>query len=176
MYIIVGLGNDEPKYEHTYHNVGFMTIDKLAKKYGLTFSKTKYHAHVAEGLIEGNKVVLLKPTTYMNLSGVAVSEAVNKLKIPYENLIVLYDDIDLPAGSIRYRKEGSAGTHNGMRNIISMLGVTTFPRVRVGIGRKENMDLADFVLSKISNDDYVHINQAMDEAVETVVKILNKEV
>ena len=176
MYIIVGLGNDEPKYKETYHNVGFMTIDTLAERYHLTFSKNKYHAHVAEGLIEGEKVVLLKPTTYMNLSGVAVSEAVHKLNIPLDHVIILYDDIDLPVGKIRYRAEGSAGTHNGMRHIVTMLGSTAFPRVRVGIGRHENMDLAQFVLSRIMPEDKEPITSGILEAVEMVVKIVKKEV
>lgn len=176
MYIIVGLGNDEPKYDQTYHNVGFMTIDKLADKYHLKFSKRKYHAHVAEGVIEGEKVVLLKPTTFMNLSGTAVSEVVHQLKVPLDHLVVLYDDIDLPVGKVRYREVGSAGTHNGMRHIVSMLGATTFKRVRVGIGRHENMDLAQFVLSRITPEDKEPIMAGIEEAVDTVVKIIKKEV
>lgn len=175
MFVIVGLGNAEPKYNGTYHNVGFMAVDKVAEKYGLTFSKKKYHGLVAEGMIEGEKVILLKPTTFMNLSGVAVSDVVNQLKVDLTHLVVLYDDIDLPVGKVRYRAQGSAGTHNGMRNIVSMLGNTNFPRVRVGIGRHEEMDLVDFVLSRIFPNEREAVDTACNEVVDIVAKIIRNE-
>ncbi len=170
MVIVVGLGNFGKPYENTYHNIGFMVVDKVAEKIGVTFSKEKYKAKIAEGFYQGEKVVLVKPLTYMNNSG----ESVVLLKKQFKDarILVCVDDIDLQAGAIRYREKGSSGTHNGLRSIVSHIG-EDFERVRVGVGRDERMDLADFVLSKIK--DTVLFDKATDDASEMVCKkILNK--
>ena len=133
MYIIAGLGNPGKKYENTRHNMGFLAVDLLAEKYGIRIDKIKFKALVGEGRIAGQKVLLVKPQTYMNLSGQSIVEVMNFYKVEIENLIVIYDDIDIPTGTIRLRKKGSAGTHNGMRNIVYLLGDDGFPRIRVVI-------------------------------------------
>lgn len=153
MIIVVGLGNPEKKYDNTYHNIGFKCVDYFAEQNGIKFTKTKYQAMYGEGVVDGQKVVVMKPTTYMNLSGVSVSQIVNQLKHPLDKLIVVYDDLDLPVGALRFRKQGSAGTHNGMKNIVSMLGSQNFARLRVGIGKdNEEIPTVDYVLSKVSKE------------------------
>jgi len=134
MYIIVGLGNPGKKYENTRHNMGFLTIDQIAEKYDIKVDKLKFKALTGEGRIAGQKVLLVKPQTFMNLSGESVREVFNFYKEDIENLMVIYDDIDIPTGTIRLRKSGSSGTHNGMRSVIYQLSDDGFPRVRVGIG------------------------------------------
>ena len=149
MDLIVGLGNPGPKYAHTRHNVGFDVLDALARKLGVSIAREKGNALVGECFVGGQKVILALPQTYMNLSGEAVSSLVNWYKIEPQHLLVAYDDIDLAQGSIRIRKSGSAGTHNGMRSIVGLLGYDTFPRLRVGVGeRKPGFELADWVLSR----------------------------
>ena len=140
MVIIVGLGNIGTQYENTFHNVGFMVAEKLAQKLNISFSKEKYKSLLAEGNYKGNKILLCKPTTFMNNSGEAV--ALLKKKFNDARIIVAVDDIDLNQGVIRYRERGSAGTHNGLRSIVSYIG-EDFERVRVGIGRDKTKDLAD---------------------------------
>ncbi len=153
MIVIVGLGNPGKEYENTYHNMGFLALDTFAMKNDFRFSKKKYNALVAEGMYAGEKVVLLKPQTYMNLSGNSVSEIVRSLKLPLDKLCVVYDDIDLEVGAIRYRTAGSAGTHNGMRDILTKLASDQFSRIRIGVGKPaNNMPLADYVLSRIGKD------------------------
>jgi len=147
MYIIAGLGNPGKRYENTRHNIGFIAIDYLAREYSIKVSKIKHKALVGEGIISGHKVLLVKPQTYMNLSGNSIREIMDYYKVEPKNLIVIYDDIDLAVGRIRIREKGSAGTHNGMRSIIYHLESEQFPRVRIGIGRSEHIDLADFVTS-----------------------------
>ena len=151
MIAIIGLGNPGDTYEKTVHNLGLMAIDYFAEKNGLRFSKTKYFGKVAEGVIDGEKVILLKPETFMNLSGKSVEALVRGLKLDLNRIIVMLDDIDIPFADIRLRAKGSAGTHNGLRDIVAKLG-TDFPRLRIGAGRPENMDLASYVLSRIPND------------------------
>lgn len=154
MYLIVGLGNPGPKYAHTRHNVGFDVLDALARKLGVSIAREKENALVGECFIDGKKVVLALPQTYMNLSGEAVARLVNWYKIAPEHLMVAYDDIDLAPGSIRIRKSGSAGTHNGMRSVIGLLGRQDFPRLRVGVGKKpEGWELADWVLSHYQTEE-----------------------
>lgn len=150
MIAIIGLGNPDTIYQNTYHNTGFNVVDMFAKEHNVSMTKLKYGGRYGECKISGEKVMVLKPMTYMNNSGKSVAEIVSKLKLPLSRVIVVYDDIDLPVGVLRLRAGGSAGTHNGMRSIVSMLGSESFPRLRVGIGRNENMQLADYVLSKIS--------------------------
>ena len=161
MIVIVGLGNPDKKYEFTNHNMGYLAVDYFAKENGIKFSKRKYNSMCGEGLINGEKVTILKPTTYMNNSGVAVRDVVKQLKLPLCNLIVLYDDIDIPCGALRYRKSGSAGTHNGMRSIVSTLGTEDFARLRVGTGKDPNIPLVDFVLSRISKENMETLNAEM---------------
>ena len=163
MIAIVGLGNPGKTYERTVHNLGFMALDHFAETHNLTFSKTKYSGKVAEGIIGGEKVILLKPETFMNLSGKSVIELMNMLKLKSTEVLVISDDIDLPFGDLRLRQSGSAGTHNGLRDIVGRIG-TEFPRIRVGAGRPEFMDLATYVLSRIPDD-------KMDILQEKFVKI-----
>jgi len=152
MYLIAGLGNPEKKYEATRHNIGFETVDLLCHKNGIALNKLKHKALFGEYNVGGQKVIVAKPQTYMNLSGESVVELMNWYKVPMENLIVCYDDIDLEFGRLRIRKNGSAGTHNGMRSIIYLLGRDDFPRVRGGIGRAPaGWDLADCVRSVLAN-------------------------
>ena len=148
MHIIIGLGNPGREYHRTRHNVGFDVVDVLSEKLGISLTKNAMHGLIGEGFAGGEKAVLVKPQTYMNLSGQCVAELAAWYKAPMENLLVVYDDVDLPLGKLRLRQSGSAGTHNGMRSIIGLLGRQDFPRLRVGVGRKpEGWELADWVLS-----------------------------
>lgn len=148
MYVIVGLGNPGEKYARTHHNAGFDVVDILSQKHNIPLNRTRCKARVGEGIIEGQRVALCQPQTYMNLSGESVVGLVNWYKPQPQQLVVIYDDVDLPFGRLRVRAKGSAGTHNGMRSVIYLLGRDDFPRVRVGIGRApEGWELADYVLS-----------------------------
>ncbi len=166
MKLIVGLGNPSVEYKNTYHNLGFMTVDSVAEKLGLSFTKEKCRASLAEGKIGGEKVILAKPLTFMNLSGESVRELVAFYKIPLRNMLVIYDDYDLNKGVIRIRENGSSGTHNGMRNIIKELGASDFPRVRVGFKPLEQMQipLINFVLSGIKAEDKPVFDKVVDIA------------
>ncbi len=175
MLVLVGLGNPDKIYEKTYHNIGFMAIDYFAKRHSIEFTKNKYNAKVAEAMINGEKVILLKPTTYMNLSGNSVSAIINQLKLPLDNLCIIYDDIDLEVGSLRLRTSGSAGTHNGMRDIINKLSSKDFLRLRVGIGRPEKMSLIDYVLSKISKDRESIFNKVFEEVANVLDEFIIKK-
>ncbi len=154
-FLIAGLGNIGSQYANTRHNTGFMMIDAFAEQIGAKFSKHQFKAHLADGTCNGVRVLLMKPETFMNLSGQAVNEAMQFYHIPPENVIIIYDDINLPVGGIRIRKKGSDGGHNGMKNIIYLSGADTFPRIRVGIGQKPHPEypLADWVLSQFSPDE-----------------------
>ena len=176
MFIIAGLGNPTSKYEHSRHNVGFDTIDILAEKYGIKMGKSLFRAMVGKGMIDGEKVLLVKPLTYMNLSGTAIRPIVRFYKVdPSKQLVVIYDDADLDVGRIRVRAKGSAGSHNGMKNIVEQLGTTEFPRVRVGIGKRpEHMDMVDYVLSRFPEEDRASIRTAMEKAAEAAVTILKE--
>jgi len=155
MYLIVGLGNYGQKYEHTRHNAGCDCLNILAGRNFIELKKNKFRSLMGEGVICGQKVVLAFPLTYMNLSGEAVAQLVQFYKPEKDHLIVLYDDIDLPQGGLRLRKSGSAGTHNGMRSIIGLLGYDNFPRVRLGVGRPTPpMELKDFVLGHFSRQEW----------------------
>ena len=170
MVIIAGLGNPTKEYEHTRHNVGFDTIDCIADQYGISISEKKHRALVGKGMIEGQKVILLKPQTFMNLSGESIRAAVDFYKVDEkEELIVIYDDISLPPGQLRIRKKGSAGGHNGIKNIIAHLGHDTFMRIKVGVGEKPaGYDLADYVLGHFSKEDRAIMDDAFKEAAEAV--------
>lgn len=167
MYIIVGLGNPGAKYEKTRHNVGFMAIDKIASAYNIDVSKLKYKALTGEGKIAQEKVMLVKPQTFMNLSGDSVVEIMNFYKAEHGKLIVIYDDLDIGLGSIRIRKQGSGGTHNGMRSVIGKLGFSDFPRIRIGIGAADT-DIVDFVIGKFTKSEQGKIDEAVSEVVNAV--------
>ena len=173
MYIIVGLGNPEKKYDNTRHNVGFITIDKIADKYGIDIMERKFKAMIGKGVIEGQKVVLVKPLTYMNLSGESVREVVDYFKVDSETEVcIIYDDTSMDVGKIRIRKKGSAGGHNGIKSIISHLGSDTFVRVKVGIGEKPpKFDLADYVLGHFTDDERKTIDETADK-VSDAMKLL----
>lgn len=170
MFIVVGLGNIGPAYINTIHNLGFMVADKLADKLSIDFTKEKYKSVIAEGRYSGQSVIIAKPTTYMNNSGEAV--ALLKKKYKDARILVAVDDIDLEKGKVRYRERGSSGTHNGLRSIVSYIG-EEFERVKIGVGRDKNVDLVDFVLSKIKPQDTEVINEAIDKAVSIILEKIN---
>ena len=173
-YLIVGLGNPGDKYEKTRHNVGFRIIDKIADKYNAKTFKNKFEALYADCDIDGKTVMLLKPLTYMNNSGRAVSETVRFYKIPTDNILVISDDISMAAGRLRIRANGSHGGHNGLKDIIELLGTDNIARIKVGMGEKPHADydLADWVLSVPSKEDTLLIEKAEDSAAQAVKVIL----
>lgn len=171
MYIIAGLGNPGSKYENTRHNMGFKAIDAMASEFGIDVNRAKFKGLIGEGRIGGEKVILLKPQTYMNLSGQSVREIMNFYKIPEENLIVIYDDFDLPIGSIRVRKSGGPGTHNGMKSVVQELGSRKFPRVRLGIGSSDGSTI-QFVIGKVGKDEQQILNEAAEAAASAAADII----
>ena len=173
MYLIAVLGNPTREYEKTIHNVGFSVIDVLADKYNIDVSDRKHKALCGRGVIEGEKVLLLKPQTFMNLSGESIREAVDYYKVDPEDIIVIYDDISLEPGQLRIRLKGSAGGHNGIKNIIAHLGTQEFPRIKVGVGAKPpKMDLADYVLSRFGAEEQKIMDEAFGEAAEAAVMMM----
>lgn len=178
MYVIAGLGNPGREYEGTRHNVGFMTLDALADKYNIDVREKAFKGLIGKGVIEGNKVILVKPQTYMNLSGESLRELVNYYKIDEESeLLVIYDDISLGVGQLRIRKKGSAGGHNGIKNIIANLGTDVFMRIKIGVGEKpKKYDLADYVLGHFSKEDRELMEEGYDKADHAVGMILNGEI
>lgn len=178
MYIIAGLGNPTAQYEGTRHNVGFDVIDVIADKYNISVDAKKSRAYIGKGMIEGQKVILVKPQTYMNLSGESIRGIVDYYKIdPAEELLVIYDDISLNPGQIRVRSKGSAGGHNGMKNIIANLGTDIFARIKVGIGEKpKKYDLADYVLSRFSKGERELVEEAYGHAAHAASQIVRGEI
>lgn len=173
MYAVIGLGNPGTQYRGTRHNVGFDTIDCIAQKNNVNVNKIKFKALYGEMQIGGEKVLLVKPQTYMNRSGESVLDIHNFFKIPLENIIVIVDDVDIKFGSLRIRTKGSAGTHNGMKSIIYLLKSDNFPRVKIGVGKpNDHQDLADFVLSGFSKDDRITIDSTIEQAAAAVEKII----
>jgi len=173
LYAVIGLGNPGTKYKGTRHNVGFDTIDCIAQRNNVNVNKIKFKSIYGEAQIGGEKVLLVKPQTFMNRSGESVLEIYNYFKIPIENIIVIVDDIDIKFGSLRIRAKGSAGTHNGMKSIIYLLQSDNFPRVKIGVGKPaENQDLADFVLSGFSKEDRMVIDNTIEQAAKAVEKII----
>ena len=173
MYVIVGLGNPEKDYSNTRHNMGFNTINKLAQEYKIEITKNKFKGLYGTGTIEGEKVILLKPQTFMNLSGESVKEITQFYKINKEQLILIYDDIDIEPGVIKIRKSGGPGTHNGMKSVIKELNYQEFKRIRIGIGMpqyKEN--LVEHVIGPISKEEKEKLNKAKTLAKEAVIKII----
>lgn len=178
MFLIVGLGNPGKQYEHTRHNVGFDVMDALADKYNISISEKKHKALYGKGMIAGQKVVLAKPQTFMNLSGESVAELLNYYKLdPETEMLVIYDDISLAPGGIRIRKKGSAGGHNGIKNIIAQTGTQNFMRIKVGVGEKpKGWDLADYVLGRFDEVDRKKVEEAFEDAVLATEMILQDEV
>ena len=176
MKIIAGLGNPGREYEKTKHNIGFMTADLLAERLGISVTKLKFRALIGEGRIGNEKVIIMKPQTYMNLSGESVREILNFYKLDPEDLIVIYDDIDIPVGSLRIRAKGSAGTHNGMRSVVSQIKSENFPRVRVGIGSEHRGDLVDYVISGFSSKDRESVRSTIEKAADAVECIVKEGV
>ena len=175
MHMIVGLGNPGKQYEFTRHNAGFLCLDYLAAKHNIKVNKIKFKSLVGEGNIGGEKVILLKPTTFMNLSGEAVVQAASFYKIDVSDIIVVYDDISLPVGALRIREKGSAGGHNGMKNIIYLLGKDNFPRIRLGVGSNGQRDLADYVLGKFSKEEMKGFSASVEDAVDAIGYMLKGE-
>lgn len=175
MFVIVGLGNPTLPYEGTRHNVGFDVIDRLAEKYHITVETRKNRALTGKGVIEGQKVMLVKPQTYMNLSGESVRGLMDYFKFdPEKELLVISDDINLDVGQLRIRKKGSAGGHNGIKNLILHLDTSDFARIRIGIGRKpEGYDLADYVLSRFSKEERGILEESYEKAEEAAVMIVS---
>lgn len=176
MYLIVGLGNPGRQYAATRHNMGFDTIDELVEKYRIPQGGVKFNAMYGKGLIGGEKVILMKPLSFMNLSGGPVREMANYFKIdPETEMIVIYDDIDLEPGQLRIRKQGSAGGHNGIKDIIRQIGTQKFLRIKVGVGAKpKGWDLADHVLSRFADSDRKLVDEAIGKACDAVEKIISQ--
>ncbi len=171
MYLIVGLGNPDKQYEKTFHNMGYIAVGDAAECLGAKFKKKECEAMVAEGYVGGEKVILARPLTYMNNSGRAVKQLMAKYKIAEENLLVLYDDYDLPKGKVRIRANGSAGTHNGMRSIIGETGLQNFARIRIGIRDEEvNIPIINYVLSEARKEDYELFADACRKAGEAAAE------
>lgn len=173
-HIVAGLGNIGKEYEKTRHNAGFMAIDALAEKCGVRIDRVKFHALTSEASFGGVRVLLMKPTTYMNNSGVAISEAAAFYKIAPENVIVLHDEISFDVGVMRIRRRGSAGGHNGLKSIIAHLGSDAFPRIKIGVGKKPSpeYDLVDFVLGKFSQDDLAKLSEQNSSVIAAVELML----
>ena len=173
MYLIVGLGNPESEYAHTRHNMGFDTINELAKNNNINITKTKFKALYETGIIQNEKVILLKPQTYMNLSGESIKEVVNFYNIEPKEIIVIYDDIDIEKGKIKLRKKGGAGSHNGMKSVVEELNTTDFARIRVGIGQPEfKSDMINYVIGKVPEDEQKILKEGTHKAAEAVEEIL----
>ena len=173
MYLIVGLGNPEADYDKTRHNMGFHVINELAKEYEIELNRKNFNGIYGNGTIEGQKVILLKPQTYMNLSGESIIEYKNFYKIALENIIVVYDDIDLEPGEIRIRRKGSAGSHNGMKSVVQYLNSEDFPRVRVGIGKpEEEKELIQHVIGSVDEQEWKLLNEGTKKAKNAIIQII----
>lgn len=173
MYLIIGLGNPEKDYANTRHNMGFNTINKLAKQYEIEVTKSKFKGFYGTGRIEGEKVILLKPQTYMNLSGESIKEILQFYKMETDQIIVIYDDIDIQPGSIKIRKTGGPGTHNGMKSVVQELNTQNFKRVRVGIGMPEKKEnLIEYVIGAIPEEEKEKLEKGTNLAKEAVIEIL----
>lgn len=173
-WIVVGLGNPGASYDHTRHNIGFRVMDMLAESLGVKINRSRFKALTATASIGGQKVLLMKPQTFMNASGLSVEPASAFYKVPPERILVIFDDISLPIGKIRIRGDGSAGGHNGLKSLISALGSQNFPRIKVGVGAKPHpdYDLADWVLSKFSAKEEKDLAPALEHAASAVEDVL----
>ena len=169
MKLIVGLGNPGKEYETTRHNIGFQTIDKFADKLGVSITKSKFNGFYGETLVEGEKVILLKPQSYINLSGEVIHKFVDFYKISINDILIIHDDLDLPVGTYKLKQKGSSGGHNGLKNIELHLGTQEYKRIKIGISNNKNIDTKDYVLGKISKEETVEL----DKVKNTILDILN---
>lgn len=172
MFLIVGLGNPGREYENTRHNIGFAAMDVLAEKYNIDINRTKFKGEYGEGFINGNKVILLKPYTFMNLSGESVREAIDFYKLTEEQVLIIYDDISLELGRLRIREKGSAGGHNGIKSIINHMGTDVFTRIKIGVGAPKG-DLVNHVLGRFSKDEVNVLKQTLDAVTEATADIID---
>lgn len=173
-WLVVGLGNPGKKYENNRHNTGFRVMDALCSKHNVRCDRAKFHALTGEAVLGGHRCLLMKPQTFMNASGDAVAEAADFYKIPPEHVLVIFDDISLPVGALRIRPKGSAGGQNGVKSIINMMGSEQFPRIKVGVGAKPHpdYDLADWVLSNVTEEELPAMNDAVERAVLAVSELI----
>ena len=175
MKLIVGLGNPGREYELTRHNIGFMAIDELAKRWNISLNEQKFKGVFGAGFVNGEKVILLKPLTYMNLSGESIRPLMDYYKIDVEDFVVMYDDLDIPVGKLRLRMKGSAGGHNGVKSTISHLGTQEFQRIRMGIDRPKNgMKVVDYVLGRFTSEELPDVNHSIEKAADACEEWLNK--
>lgn len=175
MKLIVGLGNPGREYELTRHNIGFMAIDELAKRWNISLNEQKFKGVFGAGFVNGEKVILLKPLTYMNLSGESIRPLMDYYKIDVEDFVVMYDDLDIPVGKLRLRMKGSAGGHNGVKSTISHLGTQEFQRIRMGIDRPKNgMKVVDYVLGRFTSEEIPDVNDSIEKAADACEEWLNK--
>lgn len=173
MYLIVGLGNPEPEYSRTRHNMGFDVINEIAKRQEIELSRTKFNGIYGSGIIEEGKIILLKPQTFMNLSGQCIKPFMDFYKIPVENVLVVYDDMDVEIGSIKLRKKGGPGTHNGAKSVVHELVSEDFPRIRVGIGKPvDEYDAIDYVIGQVEEETYEKLKVGIDKAADAVEEFL----
>ena len=172
MFLIVGLGNPGREYENTRHNIGFAAVDVLAEKYNIDVNRTKFKGEYGEGFINGNKVILLKPCTFMNLSGESVREAIDFYKLTEEEVLIIYDDISLELGRLRIREKGSAGGHNGIKSIINHMGTDVFTRIKIGVGAPKG-DLVNHVLGRFSKEEVNILKQTLDAVTEATAEIID---
>ena len=173
MYLIVGLGNPEPEYSRTRHNMGFDVINKLAEKFNINVKKQKFNGLYGTGTIESEKVILVKPQTYMNLSGECVKPFADFYKVDNNHIIVIYDDIDILTGIIKIRKKGGPGTHNGMKSLVHELNTIEFPRIRVGTGTTDKIvNLINYVITKVNDTEYLKLQEGIEKATDAVTEIL----
>lgn len=175
MFLIVGLGNPGKEYEQTRHNIGFKVVDNIAKEYNIEINRQKFKGVYGEGFIDNEKVILLKPTTYMNLSGDSVREVVDFYKLTNEDVLVIYDDISLDLGRLRIREKGSAGGHNGIKSIIAQLGTDVFPRIKVGVGQP-NVDLVNYVLGRFTKEEMAVLSKSIDASTKATREIIKSDV
>ena len=175
MFLIVGLGNPGSQYEDTRHNIGFKVVDNIAKEYNIEVNRQKFKGICGEGFINGEKVILLKPTTYMNLSGESIREVVDFYKLSNEDVLVIYDDISLDVGRLRIRDKGSAGGHNGIKSIITHLGTDVFPRIKVGVGQP-NVDLVNYVLGKFTKEEMEVLSESIEASTKATKEIISDDI
>lgn len=177
-WIVAGLGNPGTKYEQTRHNAGFLALDRMCGRLGTQVKRLKFQSLCGDGAVAGQRVLFLKPSTFMNRSGEAVRDAMQFYKIPPERVVILFDDVSLDPGHIRIRRKGSDGGHNGMKNIIYLTGKDTFPRVKIGVGKKSHpeMDLADWVLSKFSPGERKQLENILDDVADAVELIVSGDI
>ena len=173
MYFIVGLGNPGKEYENTRHNMGFKVLNKLSKKYNIPITKSKFNGKYGTGIIENEKVILLEPQTYMNLSGEAIKPMLDFYKVDYSNLLVIYDDIDVEPGKVKIRTKGGPGTHNGMKSVVKEIGTEEFPRIRVGIGQPIiKLAMIDYVIGYVPEKELTILEEGIEKAEKAIEEIL----